>query len=242
MADIGRNIKRLRQQKGMSQEALAEKLAVTRQTVSNYELSRSQPDIETLKTLAEVLGTNIETLIYGPRPNPGTPPILEFLTLGGAAAAAGIIGFLIIQYEMHLASTLYYTSGRMLAAFFYYPLAYFLAGMALASLIFPLIKRKMPKLLAAAFVLTNIPVALHITSLLPFWISEITGRIRMWLGFADMPSNALLGSEGPAMDLARRVFGLIFYIIVVPFSKFFLFSIPGFAFWLWVKTKKANSK
>ena len=42
MRDIGKNIKQLREGKGMTQEALAERLFVTRQTVSNYETGVSQ--------------------------------------------------------------------------------------------------------------------------------------------------------------------------------------------------------
>ena len=37
MAKIGRNIREQRMKKGMSQEELAERLYVTRQTISNYE-------------------------------------------------------------------------------------------------------------------------------------------------------------------------------------------------------------
>ena len=37
MASVGKHIRRLRSIRGMTQEALAEKLFVTRQTVSNYE-------------------------------------------------------------------------------------------------------------------------------------------------------------------------------------------------------------
>lgn len=48
MRDIGKNIKALRKKKGMTQEALAEALFVTRQTVSNYETGRSRPDLDML--------------------------------------------------------------------------------------------------------------------------------------------------------------------------------------------------
>lgn len=42
MRDIGKNIKHLREVNKLSQEQLAEKLFVTRQTVSNYETGVSQ--------------------------------------------------------------------------------------------------------------------------------------------------------------------------------------------------------
>lgn len=67
MTNIGKNIKLARQRKGLTQDELAEKLFVTRQTVSNYELGRTQPDVEMLLAIANALDTDIETLIYGPR-------------------------------------------------------------------------------------------------------------------------------------------------------------------------------
>lgn len=66
MRDIGKNIKSLRIQQNMTQDELAEKLFVTRQTVSNYETGRSRPDVEMLARIAEVLQTDANTVIYGP--------------------------------------------------------------------------------------------------------------------------------------------------------------------------------
>ena len=66
MRDIGKNILELRRRKGMSQDELAEKLFVTRQTVSNYENGRSRPDVEMLMKIAEVLDGDINAVLYGP--------------------------------------------------------------------------------------------------------------------------------------------------------------------------------
>ena len=44
----------------------AERLFVSRQTVSNYETGKSNPDIDTLTKLAEIFETDVNTLIYGP--------------------------------------------------------------------------------------------------------------------------------------------------------------------------------
>ena len=65
MQDIGKNIKYLRTQRKLTQDELAEKLFVTRQTVSNYETGRSRPDVEMLAKIAEILDTDANTVIYG---------------------------------------------------------------------------------------------------------------------------------------------------------------------------------
>ena len=62
---VGKNIKKFRVLKNMSQEDLAEHLSVTRQAVSNWETDKTQPDIETLHNISMVLGVSIEELIYG---------------------------------------------------------------------------------------------------------------------------------------------------------------------------------
>lgn len=62
---VGKNIKKLRTGLNMTQEELAEKISVTRQAVSNWETEKTQPDIETLERISEVLGVTIEELIYG---------------------------------------------------------------------------------------------------------------------------------------------------------------------------------
>lgn len=62
---VGKNIKQLREKKGITQESLAEQLSVTRQAVSNWENGKTQPDIETLNKIASVLEVSVEELIYG---------------------------------------------------------------------------------------------------------------------------------------------------------------------------------
>ena len=57
------NIKILRTQKGMSQEELAEKLSVVRQTVSKWEQGLSVPDSELLIKLAEIFEVSVGELL-----------------------------------------------------------------------------------------------------------------------------------------------------------------------------------
>lgn len=64
---VGQHIAAARKRAGLTQEELAARLHVTRQTISNYESMRSQPDIQTLVQLADVFQVPVETLIYGER-------------------------------------------------------------------------------------------------------------------------------------------------------------------------------
>ena len=57
------NIKAIRKSKGLSQEELAIKLNVVRQTISKWEQGLSVPDAEMLITLSEVLETPVSTLL-----------------------------------------------------------------------------------------------------------------------------------------------------------------------------------
>lgn len=60
---LNENIKTLRKAKGLSQEELAIRLNVVRQTISKWERGLSVPDSEMLISIAEVLDTNVSTLL-----------------------------------------------------------------------------------------------------------------------------------------------------------------------------------
>lgn len=57
------NLKTIRKAKGLSQEELAIKLNVVRQTISKWEQGLSVPDSEMLLTISEVLETPVSTLL-----------------------------------------------------------------------------------------------------------------------------------------------------------------------------------
>lgn len=91
MRDIGKNIKELRVRKNLTQDDLAEKLFVTRQTVSNYETGKSRPDVEMLVKIGEVLETDIQQLIYGPERSQPTPEIKRLILAAAVPAILGLI-------------------------------------------------------------------------------------------------------------------------------------------------------
>ena len=57
------NLVALRKVHAMSQEELAERIGVSRQTLSKYETGESLPDIEKCKVLADVFGITVDDLI-----------------------------------------------------------------------------------------------------------------------------------------------------------------------------------
>lgn len=57
------NLKYLRQKNGMSQKQLAECIGVSQQSVNKYENHAVEPDITTLKRMAEVFDTSVDFLI-----------------------------------------------------------------------------------------------------------------------------------------------------------------------------------
>ncbi len=61
--NIGTEIKKRRAQMNLSQEELAEKVYVTRQTVSNWETEKSYPDIHSVLLLSQVFGTTVDALL-----------------------------------------------------------------------------------------------------------------------------------------------------------------------------------
>ena len=103
MNKVNTTIRRLRLEKGINQEQLAEQLHVTRQAVSSWENGKTQPDIETLTQLAAYFQVSVEYLIYGQEP----------------AKESGVKKFVWDRGRLHLALTWYpermYLWGMMLA-------------------------------------------------------------------------------------------------------------------------------
>ena len=66
---IGNYMTDLRKKKGLSQRELGNKLFVSNNTISKWERGISLPDIENIKNLANILDTNVESIIYGENKN-----------------------------------------------------------------------------------------------------------------------------------------------------------------------------
>lgn len=65
MNKIGQYIKKLRKEKGLTQTQLADKLNISFQSVSKWEVGETLPDTNILLSLCNELGTTVDTLLSG---------------------------------------------------------------------------------------------------------------------------------------------------------------------------------
>lgn len=112
MQPVGRTIRALRLKQGMTQQQLAGRLFVTRQTISNWETGASQPGLDQLEAIAKALNTSPEALVKeGPpphcRPSGGHMPAAALLAVPALAlplcqwfVAPRLAGYAAVTYDL----------------------------------------------------------------------------------------------------------------------------------------------
>ena len=109
---LGEKIYSLRKQNGMTQEQLAERLAITRQTISKWELGESEPDVASLVQISEIFQVTTDHLLKDAPAAPSAadaPPVvfsaiqrerapgkIAKLLIGSLFTLFGFLGFLTI--------------------------------------------------------------------------------------------------------------------------------------------------
>lgn len=58
-----KNLKKLREERGLSQQNLAEKIGISQQSIYKYENKKAEPDISTIIKLADFFGCTVDYLI-----------------------------------------------------------------------------------------------------------------------------------------------------------------------------------
>lgn len=118
--ELGNKILKLRKQKGLSQEQLGEKVNVTRQTISNWELGETLPNPEQLKLLSKELHISIDELldntegkIINRDNNSGFKKVIKYVSLflADIFASAGFI----LLYSWLLVMILFSISSLVIA-------------------------------------------------------------------------------------------------------------------------------
>lgn len=71
--ELAKRIYELRKGQGMTQQDLADRLKVSRQAVSRWEMGTAVPELEHLKKMAEAFGISMDVLVTGEEPQAATP-------------------------------------------------------------------------------------------------------------------------------------------------------------------------
>jgi transcriptional regulator with XRE-family HTH domain len=71
--EFNNRLYQLRKQKGFSQEELANRLNVSRQTISKWEIGDSTPDMEKLVAMSELFDVSLDKLVLGKEEQPQAP-------------------------------------------------------------------------------------------------------------------------------------------------------------------------
>lgn len=128
----------LRKAHGLSQDALAEKLGISRQSISKWERGESSPDTDNLIALAQVYGITIDEIINSDSPattkrDDDKPPVQDNKKDAGQYAK---IGKALLKLPMPLIITAIYLAASMITKewhpkwiiFLLIPIYYHLAG------------------------------------------------------------------------------------------------------------------
>lgn len=99
MNRFSQNLRRARKAAGLTQQQLADWLHVTRQSVSSWELGRTEPDLQTLTELAEVFETDAGSLL-GEDKKPPYPRFQKRFVLGFAVCAGLLLAVSGLELEL----------------------------------------------------------------------------------------------------------------------------------------------
>lgn len=136
MSDLGKRLRERRTALKMTQDELAARLYVTRQTISNYERGLSEPDLDTLRRLAEALETDTASLL-GTETATGKgsrkQELLPFLIGLGLTAGAAALFFLLERQNFAWKSTHYDVIPYERVVLLMLPLIFLLQGWTLAQ-------------------------------------------------------------------------------------------------------------
>jgi transcriptional regulator with XRE-family HTH domain len=119
---IGSNIKKLRTGQGLTQDQLAERLYVTRQTVSNWERGASQPDLAQLEAIAAALGVEVMELLYGPKPKDRASR--KRLLAGGSCLVVSLVHWAVGKFWLRVLIEEWVKRNYQMGQLYFYELVY----------------------------------------------------------------------------------------------------------------------
>lgn len=238
MRDIGKNIKQNRILCGMTQDALAEKLHVTRQTVSNYETGRSRPDIDMLLSIADALEVKADILLYGAPTPPDRRKDIRRLIITMIITA--LLGAFILWFNPLAAELLkykYLPGPSFFLGLLFIPAFFTLLGSALMQLSGICLNTKRPKFAfsKALYVAIWVLLCLCFINFLPILLESAAVSL-------DFTFGNTLGRLLEPLPRAFNKLGFMkkLYVIVVRFPT--VFTPAGALLWLFEPTKQEKTE
>jgi len=240
MRDIGKNIRELRISSGMTQDVLADKLFVTRQTVSNYETGKSRPDIDMLVAMAELFDCDINSVLYGLPLKHGKADTKHFWHGFAGCIVVGVF-ILIIKHYAEIMSNRFIYAPAISNKLVFVPVFMIFLGWTFAQGILLLLKANKPAVkygkyiyyaliaLGIVYFTLCLPMLFHCikTVILEAYVHEISAPIGLSISFK-------LKSE-----LINRASGLIYLYVL---NKPWLFFAAGVFLCIFESTKSASFK
>lgn len=181
------NLRRARKAAGLTQQQLADRLHVTRQSISSWELGRTEPDLQTLAELAEVFETDAGSLL-GEAGRPAYPRFQKRFVLGFVVCA----GLLLAVSGLELGLFAYwrklllhdYSPALYAAQLSVPPLLWYLAGLGAVCFFALWAPVRCGKRARLAFftgaLLLGLPVLVLLTQFLAVVLGNFTDA-RVWL-------------------------------------------------------------
>lgn len=202
------NLRRARKAAGLTQQQLADRLHVTRQSVSNWELGRTEPDFETVGRLAEIFGTSVSSLLGEdeklPYPRFQKRFVLGFAVCAGLLlAVSGLeLGLFAYWRKLHDYGAMLYAALWKLSA---PPLLWYSSGLGVVCFFAMWSPVRCGKQARMALLLAALALGLPVLALMAQYLAVALGNldgVRVWLApFLRYPAGrAAIQAVLPALS------------------------------------------
>ncbi len=238
---VSKNIKKLRQQKKFTQEDMAVKLFVTRQTISNWETGKSQPDIETLMKIAELFGVDITVLIYGiPNSDTNKKDKKHLLIAGVILLIFSVFLYFATQFGVYMGRQFCMTPIYLLQLLLY-PIFWLILGWTVLQVLGVLgVVKPLKSKYSKTIHITIISILfLYLLIMLPYFVNTISDTIQSYR-YIQNPSLYQDGYSN-TYELPGFILMIESPIIDATIQHPIIFVIPSLIFWFTKPTKNINS-
>ena len=181
------NLRRARKAAGLTQQQLADRLHVTRQSVSSWELGRTEPDFETTEKLAAVFGTSVSSLL-GEDEKPPYPRFQKRFVLGFAVCAGLLLAVFCLELGLFSYWRKLHDYGAMLYAALWKlsvpPLLWYSSGVGAVCFFAMWSPVRCGKRARLALLLAALALGLPVLALMAQYLAVALGNfdgVRVWL-------------------------------------------------------------